>query len=63
MKLLTKALYAKLIANGRKQAPVKGSSHEYDFEPVVKFFYPAGAATWLITESDPDDHDILFGLC
>ena len=63
MKLLTKELRAKLIANGREQAKVKGTKAEKDFWPVVKFFYPASAATWLITEADPDDPDILFGLC
>lgn len=31
--------------------------------PVVKLFYPAGTATWLITEMMPHDPDILFGLC
>ena len=67
MKLLTKELREKLLANGREQAKVKGTSAERDFLPVVKFFYPAGAATWLITEAeeDPDDTNdlILFGLC
>ena len=63
MKLLTKELRDKLLANGREQAKVKGTKAERDFWPVVKFFYPAGAATWLITEADPEDHDILFGLC
>lgn len=32
-----------------------------DPAPVVKFFNPCGAATWLATELDPDD-DTLFGL-
>jgi hypothetical protein len=34
---------------------------EPDHFPVVKFFNPAGAATWLATELDPDE-DTLFGL-
>ena len=63
MKLLTKELRDKLLANGREQAKVKGTKAERDFWPVVKFFYPAGAATWLVTEADPEDDDILFGLC
>jgi hypothetical protein len=63
MKLLTKELREKLLANGREQAKVKGTKTGRDFPPVVKFFYPAGAATWLITEADPDDDDLLFGLC
>ncbi len=34
-----------------------------DPPPVVKLFTPDGSATWLISESDPDDPDRLFGLC
>jgi hypothetical protein len=63
MKLLTNELRDKLLANGREQAKVKGTRSERDFWPVVKLFYPAGAATWLLTELDPDDPDIAFGLC
>ena len=48
-------LWEQLIANGK--AP-DGTDHI----PVVKFFDPAGAATWLITEV-MDDQDSLFGLC
>jgi len=63
MKLLTRELRDKLIANGREQAKVKGTKAEKDFWPVVKLFYPAGAATWLLTELDPEDEDIAWGLC
>lgn len=31
-------------------------------EPVVKLF-GGGAMTWLLTELDPQDHDIAYGLC
>lgn len=34
-----------------------------DGPPLVKLFCPDGAATWLISEVDPDDPDRLFGLC
>jgi hypothetical protein len=34
-----------------------------DFQPVVKLFCPWNAATWLLTELDPEDPDIAFGLC
>lgn len=34
-----------------------------DHLPVVKLFTPDGAATWLLTECDPDDPDRVFGLC
>jgi hypothetical protein len=62
MKLLTKALREKLLDNGRRQAAVKRPA-EFDFHPVVKLFNPCGAATWLLTEIDPDDETIAWGLC
>lgn len=62
MKLFTKAIREKLLANGRQQALVRGTKQEEDFTPVCKLFYPAGAATWLLTEIDPDDENIAFGL-
>ncbi len=63
MKLLTQEIRAKLIENGRKQEAVRGTKDEIDFEPVVKFFTPDANCTWLITELDPDEPDIAFGLC
>jgi hypothetical protein len=63
MKLLTEAQRAKLIDNGRRQAAVKGTPNELDFEPVVNLFNPCGAATWLLTEIDPDDLTVAWGLC
>lgn len=55
MKLLTKELTERLLRNG--------ANRDQDHAPVVKFFNPTGAATWLITEMDPEDGDTLFGLC
>jgi hypothetical protein len=63
MKLLTCAQRAKLLDNGRRQAAVKGTPGEIDFRPVVKLFNPCGAATWLLTEIDPDDETVAWGLC
>lgn len=63
MKLLTKPIREKLIANGKAQDLVRGTEDEIDFEPVVKLFNPCGAATWLLTELDSEDPDIAFGLC
>jgi hypothetical protein len=63
MKLLTEAQHAQLLANGRRQQPLRGTEREIDFRPVVKLFNPCGAATWLLTDLDPDDPDIAFGLC
>jgi len=51
--LLTPDLREKLRANDE----VPGADHV----PVVKFFNPAGAGTWLATELDVDG-DTLFGL-
>lgn len=56
--MLPKHLYERLLANG--QASLEA---ERDHTPVVKFFDPAGAATWLISELNPGEPDILFGLC
>ena len=53
MLLLTQDQRARLIANGKSRG---------DHAPVVKFFSPVGAATWLFSELDQDG-DILFGLC
>jgi hypothetical protein len=63
VKLLTSAQRAKLLDNGRRQAAVKGTPHELDLEPVVKLFDPCGAATWLLTEIDPEDDTVAWGLC
>ena len=63
MKLLTNQQRARLLANGIAQDKVRGTPDEIDFEPVVKLFNPCGAGTWLLTELDPSDPDIAFGLC
>lgn len=64
MKLLTKDIYERLLRNGRLQVELakKGES-EADFMPVVKLFTPDAGCTWLLTELDPYDNDIAFGLC
>lgn len=63
MEILTQSLREKLLANGRQQQPLRGTAHEIDFAPVVKLFTPDAGATWLLTEIDPDDPDVAFGLC
>ena len=57
MKLLTQSLREQLIKNHNAQL----ESGELDHKPVVKFF-GGGAATWLITELDPESN-LMFGLC
>jgi hypothetical protein len=56
MSLLTPDLFAVLRANASAAA-----DPGHDPTPVVKFFSPVGAATWLATECDADG-DTLFGL-
>ncbi|MGE0502528.1 MAG: DUF2958 domain-containing protein [Rhizobiaceae bacterium] len=53
MILVTDNLRDRLLANGRQR--------DIDHVPVVKFFNPIGAGTWLSTELDADG-DTLFGL-
>ena len=64
MKLLTSDIRERLLRNGRlqRQCAEQGEA-EPDFLPVVKLFTPDGGCTWLLTELDPDDPDIAFGLC
>ncbi|MBA4762130.1 DUF2958 domain-containing protein [Sphingomonas sp.] len=56
MILLTPELRATLRVNAERSAEC-----DHDPAPVVKFFNPLGAATWLATELY-DDGDTLFGL-
>jgi len=58
MKLLTKEIHDKLRKNALD--PQCGKEG-WDPKPVVKFFSPVGAATWLITELHDDG--AMFGLC
>jgi hypothetical protein len=57
--LIPAHLRAKLLANGARSA----SGEDIDPVPVVKLFTPDANATWLLTEIDPDNEDIAFGLC
>jgi Protein of unknown function (DUF2958) len=64
MKLLTIEHESRMRANGQAHADraARGEDTE-DFHPVVKLFCPWNGATWLLTELDPEDPDIAFGLC
>jgi hypothetical protein len=64
MKLLTADIREKLLRNGRlhRQRDEAGEP-EPDFVPVVKLFTPDAGCTWLLTEIDPEDPDIAYGLC
>jgi len=63
-KLLTKDIHERLLKNGRlRQQSQLADQGEPDFLPVVKLFTPDAGCTWLLTEIDPEDTDIAFGLC
>ena len=54
MQLLTEEQRAALLANGADP----GANHT----PVVKLFNAGGAGTWLLTELDPEEPDLWYGL-
>jgi hypothetical protein len=64
MQLLTSDIRERLLRNGRLQRHLtEQGDPEPDFLPVVKLFTPDAGCTWLLTELDPDEPDIAFGLC
>jgi Protein of unknown function (DUF2958) len=65
MKLLTARDRERLLANGRirREAEERDPEAMIDFLPVVKLFTPDAGCTWLLTELDPDDETLAFGLC
>ena len=59
MQLLLDCHVTRLVANGRlTQAGGAG-----DYLPVVRLYMPDASASWLLSEIDPDDTDLAFGLC
>lgn len=64
MKLLTTRNREQLLRNGRVRAALaEEGKAEADFLPVVKLFTPDANCTWLLTELDPEEPDLAFGLC
>ena len=64
MSLLTDTIRERLLQNGRLTAEYRFKGEvEPDFLPVVKLFTPDAGCAWLLTELDPEDPDIAFGLC
>jgi len=57
--LITSQQRELMLAYGAKSA----AGESIDPKPVVKLFMPGMAMTWLLTELDPEDTDIAFGLC
>lgn len=60
MKLFTKIIERKLIANFKATEEAEGA--DLNHKPVVKLFDPYGGATWLLSELEPDSGNA-FGLC
>jgi len=64
MKLLTESQRRQLLCNGKRNAELTEQDRDtIDYFPVLKLFCPWGGATWLLTELDPEDPEIAFGLC
>jgi hypothetical protein len=64
MKLLTDDILRRLLRNGElRNYFAEDGRAEPDFYPVVKLFTPDAGCTWLLSELDPDEPDIAFGLC
>ena len=64
MKLITSDQERRMRENGAANAArAEKDGKTEDFQPVVKLFCPWNGATWLLTELDPEDPDIAFGLC
>lgn len=59
IELIPPAERATMLAYGVRSA----AGENLDPMPVVKLFTPDGACTWLLSELDPEDPDIAFGLC
>ena len=64
MKLFTQAQMDLLLKNGAQANLEREGKAAADLTrmPVVKLFTPWGSATWLISEINPEDTDIAFGL-
>lgn len=62
--LLTPEILLALIANGRRAEAAAKTADDSHFDPlpVVKIFTPDANATWLLTEADPHNPDMMFGL-
>jgi len=64
METLPQSILDQLAANGRaNQTRIEAGEDTIEHHPVVKLFTPDGGATWLLSETDPEDADIAFGLC
>ena len=51
------------LARLRENGARRRTEPDFDPTPVLKLFTPDAGATWLLTEIDPDDPDLAYGLC
>lgn len=58
-RLIPQELREKMIENGRDML----NGREDDHPPIVKLFSIAGSATWLLSELNPFEPTIAYGLC
>jgi hypothetical protein len=64
MELFTPEIKARLLENGLQNAArIAADGNTIDFHPVVKLFTPDANCTWLLSEIDPENPQIAFGLC
>ena len=64
MEFLPQPILDQLAANGRaNQTRIEAGDDTIDHHPAVKLFTLDGGATWLLSETDPEDAGIAFGLC
>lgn len=64
MELLPQFILDQLVANGRaNQERIEAGEDTIDHHPVVKLFTPDDGGIWLLSDTDPEDPDIAFGLC
>ena len=57
MTLFTEQQYQKLIENGKPE------NRDKDHAPIAHLTFPGTACEWLVSELDPEDVHIAFGLC
>lgn len=57
MKLFTEQQRTQLLSNGHED------NRDRDHAPEVKLTLPGTGCVWLLSEIDPDNPDIAFGLC
>lgn len=61
--MFTKQIEKQLLKNGAINGEIiQETGDTQNFNPVVKLF-GGGSCTWLLSEIDPSDPDVAFGLC